>query len=651
MAYNKIEANGKTLIDLTSDTVTADTLVSGRTAHLASGERVTGTFEPVTGVKGNAESTYRKGDVNLTAANIGAVNKTGDTMIGLLGIQTDNIDRNGEFPTSTTTANAFLTLRDKDNQAIGSVVSQQLADGAIRSCLYAINETADGNVVSNQFRVVTNKDGTFSYSMSSPSAFRTAIGLNNVNNTSDLDKPISTATQAALDSQQEQINYNTNNGVKNLLITDSKSGTVTSYGVTVTSNNDGTFTINGTNSNSGYTLIAMNLSDLSMRGGTGGINQITPKTIKSNKVKFYAIGLPSNLNFQLAKSTAVSTDGVSVNSVSGSAVSNVIDITNYGYVWFRLVAQANASYNNVVIKPMVVDASVTDTSDFVPYAEPNYQLTQKVDKALEQTGYNLLEITTANTATNGVTFTVDKAAGTVTANGTATADAYYNVTVPSNVYGNVCLSGCANGGSNSTYDVFPRDNTAGARPTKWNGTTTAESIYNENQWAEVKYVQGHSNLIQIRIRSGVTVSDLVFKPMIVEAELAGIPFQPYAKSNVELTQDMDDISGELDCLTIRAALVNNEVVIQNTSDFTYELYGKYYSETEPKFAILELHITSNTYYYKALINSSSVRQATVMEASFITVDGTYMSIYKFNWSLSGTVGTPTVSHTSLNLGS
>ena len=119
----------------------------------------------------------------------------------------------------------------------------------------------------------------------------------------------------------------------------------------------------------------------------------------------------------------------------------------------------------------------------------------------------------------------------------------------------------------------------------------------------------------------------------------------------DIQDQLDDISEELDCLLIQAALVNDEVVIQNTSDFTDELYGKYSSRTKPKFAILELHITSNTYYYKALINCSSVRQATVMEASFITVNGTYMSIYKFSWNLSGTVGTPTVSHTSLNLGS
>lgn len=41
----------------------------------------------ITGVKGNAESSYRTGNVNLTPANIGAVNKTGDTMTGRLILQ------------------------------------------------------------------------------------------------------------------------------------------------------------------------------------------------------------------------------------------------------------------------------------------------------------------------------------------------------------------------------------------------------------------------------------------------------------------------------------------------------------------------------------------------------------------------------------
>lgn len=43
MAINKVEANGETLIDLTSDTVTADALDKGVTAHNKAGQTITGT--------------------------------------------------------------------------------------------------------------------------------------------------------------------------------------------------------------------------------------------------------------------------------------------------------------------------------------------------------------------------------------------------------------------------------------------------------------------------------------------------------------------------------------------------------------------------------------------------------------------------------
>lgn len=44
MAVNKVDINGETVIDLTSDTVSAATLAAGVTAHDASGEEITGTM-------------------------------------------------------------------------------------------------------------------------------------------------------------------------------------------------------------------------------------------------------------------------------------------------------------------------------------------------------------------------------------------------------------------------------------------------------------------------------------------------------------------------------------------------------------------------------------------------------------------------------
>ena len=43
---NHVVLNGKTAIDLRSDTVTAETLVTGATAHNAKGETITGTYVP-----------------------------------------------------------------------------------------------------------------------------------------------------------------------------------------------------------------------------------------------------------------------------------------------------------------------------------------------------------------------------------------------------------------------------------------------------------------------------------------------------------------------------------------------------------------------------------------------------------------------------
>ena len=43
MAVNKVVYGGDTLIDLSADTVTPETLRQGATAHGANGERITGT--------------------------------------------------------------------------------------------------------------------------------------------------------------------------------------------------------------------------------------------------------------------------------------------------------------------------------------------------------------------------------------------------------------------------------------------------------------------------------------------------------------------------------------------------------------------------------------------------------------------------------
>lgn len=78
MATNKVIYGDRTLIDTSGDTASPSDVRSGSTFHSASGEQLTGTatVSEVIGVKGNSESSYRTGNVNLTSANIGSVNLT-----------------------------------------------------------------------------------------------------------------------------------------------------------------------------------------------------------------------------------------------------------------------------------------------------------------------------------------------------------------------------------------------------------------------------------------------------------------------------------------------------------------------------------------------------------------------------------------------
>ncbi len=68
MAYNKVIYDGTTLIDLTSDTVTPNSLLSGYTAHDKSGTSISGGVSFVTYYTGSSapsSSTGSNGDIYL----------------------------------------------------------------------------------------------------------------------------------------------------------------------------------------------------------------------------------------------------------------------------------------------------------------------------------------------------------------------------------------------------------------------------------------------------------------------------------------------------------------------------------------------------------------------------------------------------------
>lgn len=67
MAANKVILNGTTLVDLTSDTVAAENLLKGYTAHKADGTIITGTlFDGYAAVISLTDNLTTQDDVEIT---------------------------------------------------------------------------------------------------------------------------------------------------------------------------------------------------------------------------------------------------------------------------------------------------------------------------------------------------------------------------------------------------------------------------------------------------------------------------------------------------------------------------------------------------------------------------------------------------------
>lgn len=116
MAYNKVTYNGSTLIDLSADTVTADKILSGATAHGSDGESITGSMVnrgAVSGTIATKDAVYTiqqgfhngSGNVQISSAEkaklIPENIKSGVTLLGISGTHSGQQVTTEEVPNAT----------------------------------------------------------------------------------------------------------------------------------------------------------------------------------------------------------------------------------------------------------------------------------------------------------------------------------------------------------------------------------------------------------------------------------------------------------------------------------------------------------------------------------------------------------------------
>lgn len=297
---------------------------------------------------------------------------------------------------------------------------------------------------------------------------------------------------------------------------DNTATTQTIEGVTYTVNENKSVTVNGTAGENGSVLI-LNSNDISLDLESGSyILSGSPSggSTSTYRLQFY--------------------DGSSMITDYGSGTS--FDFTNSGQDYnVAITVFPNATVNNLTFYPMIRLASITD-STYEPYvggmASPSSDYPQDIEVAgasgsveVKSVGKNLLENTNTNQTKFGVTFTVND--GVITADGTATDNAIFNIELLTPLAkGNYILSGIT-GGSATTYfmDLYDKE---------W---TNRAILYN----GEREINQG---VVYVRmvVAKGYTANNVKFYPMIRLASDTDDTYEPYTETT-SLISTPDGIAG------------------------------------------------------------------------------------------------------------
>ena len=309
----------------------------------------------------------------------------------------------------------------------------------------------------------------------------------------------------------------------------------TSNGVTFLVQSDGSVIANGTATANTFYLFhqrAVKANSLTLPNG-----------------KYILSGCPSTGSNNTYKINANRTYNGS-SDVYGSDVGQGLELTlagdDYSNSEVRLgvyiYIYSGVTLNNVLFKPMITLASVTDSDyeHFTPYAATNRQLTEQaapIDDMNNILGAkNLLPNKATTQVVNGITYTVNED-GSITADGTATSNAsLYLAGVQSvGLYnlkkGQYILSDGNNGYSNEIYMQIHKYESP---YTSYGGTRYGAKTFTLPEDVNV--------VARIFIANGVTVSNLTFKPMIRPASIKDESYVPYSKTNSELTVGLSNLS-------------------------------------------------------------------------------------------------------------
>lgn len=317
-------------------------------------------------------------------------------------------------------------------------------------------------------------------------------------------------TDMVLYGRSEQKQYSGKNLVKATLESTTKNG------ITCTNNGDGTYTLNGTANGGDDTTVSFNVGHMIAKSG-----------------KYIVVGCPKGgsgekYNLRIGKDNIPW--GTYVNSDLGNGC--LINVTDNTPITLNLMIKDGYTCNNVIFKPMIVDASLypdTAYDDFEPYTggipSPNPDYPQEIKSVVNPTvkvcGKNLLEDGSLKSDNNGKIEYIS--AGKIKV--TSSISAWYAAIT-------------------NTLKLTPNTNyVLSAKCDSSNGNITCNSVSITGAYIKCAFLTDSDGLatISIRCRYESAESRFVYSDLQLEKGSTATAYEPYTEQTVALPYTLNAI--------------------------------------------------------------------------------------------------------------
>lgn len=287
---------------------------------------------------------------------------------------------------------------------------------------------------------------------------------------------------------------------KNLLANTATPQTIN--GIIFTVNDDKTITVNGTATDN----ILLNVGTILLKANT----------------EYVLSGCPSENESPVCYVELYDTNDILLYTETSNGININFDIDTICIYKIRI--SNGTILDNIVIKPMIRLASVTDDTYEPYYSNPNPDCPVPIESigdsgslTVTTCGKNLFYHSMRETTVMGVTYTPNPD-GTITINGTATDDAWINIGENVLPYGRYIVSGCPSTDDRSVIGYIKLDN-----------------IHDNYDYGSGITLEGSKFRVSCFVPTGRTVNNLVYKPMIRLASIADDTYEPYKSTTAKIT--------------------------------------------------------------------------------------------------------------------